>query len=75
MKRITKSMLTVLEFGSKSYGWQNLPRITSVPREQRRAFGLPTIQALVRRRLIRFQPARIYVAGRGRAILRQRNKS
>ena len=70
--RITKSMLIVLEHGVKRYGWTEMPKIKSVPVPDRRAYTQATIKALVRRRLIKFQPARIYVTGQGRKVLKKR---
>lgn len=74
MKRVTAAMLVVLETGARKYGWAELPKITSVPVEHRRAFTQPTIQALVRRRLIKYQPARIYVTGQGRRLLKAKKE-
>lgn len=74
MRKLSQAQINVLQRGiANGYKWVEVPNrrnFKSLPENVRRSFGLVTINKLLRLGYIRYQPARIYVTGKGRKALK-----
>jgi coproporphyrinogen III oxidase-like Fe-S oxidoreductase len=72
--RMSDAKWRVLEFGSRKYQWLDIPRAADLPESHKRSFTRATLKSMERLGLIRFKSARLYITGKGRKLIRSRNK-